>query len=320
MPIPSGELVFTSDSGPRPLVWDLGIQDYSDWAWYLVAANLSDLAAAAASPLAITTSIEAPGSMAIQDIRDFFNGLREACGDLGIANAGGNLKSGPRFSCHASAVGMAPPTGAIRRVGASAGDLILVVGDFARFVSDYLAARRRGIGPLSLRSSQTLRRPRPRDAEMRILAAQGLLTAASDNSDGMIGALWNIANASNVRMRVDLGEQGFPSHILESSAREGYNPWNLFFFWGDWHVICTVAESSRHTIERIIRQSNIQATIIGSVVAGSPGIEVEDRGFRRGLRVVRNEGFIEMDFSNSPNAQFLHMLSTPVFSSADDVP
>ena len=74
LPDGSHRLVVTSDAAPRPLAWALGHESYHTWGWYAAAVNASDLASAAAKPLALTTSLEAPSSM---KVAEYYEGLVE---------------------------------------------------------------------------------------------------------------------------------------------------------------------------------------------------------------------------------------------------
>src|SRR5947207_987313 len=75
----SEELVVTTDVGPKPLSWEVGLKSYSSWGWYSVVVNLSDLASAGARAIAFANSIDAPSEMPVRDLSDFFAGIRDAC-------------------------------------------------------------------------------------------------------------------------------------------------------------------------------------------------------------------------------------------------
>src|ERR1043166_1576597 len=96
-------LVITTDATPKPLAWNLGYQSYEMWGWYSVLINVSDLAAAGASPLAFTSSIEASPDMPVHEFRNFLRGLKSASEQMAISNAGGNVRAAPRFESHGTA-------------------------------------------------------------------------------------------------------------------------------------------------------------------------------------------------------------------------
>src|SRR6266852_2901517 len=200
LPIPGTQqcLVITCDAAPEPLVWTMGAESYFTFGWYSVVINASDLAAAGAKPLGITSSVEAPSSLGVEQFRDFFSGMAAACKAFELQNAGGNIRQAPRFECHGMAVGMtSTKVPLLTRKGCLPGDLLVAVGESGRFISAYLKARRFGIDALEQREHDALFLPKPQLREMIILKEAGLLHASSDNSDGVLGALWNIAERSN---------------------------------------------------------------------------------------------------------------------------
>ena len=136
-----GQLVVTSDAGPRPLAFDLIDNPFWSWGWYAVLANVSDLASAGATPVAFTSSVEAPDDMPVSDFRSAFEGMAAACHEFGIPNAGGNIKTGPRFCCHGTAIGAVPSGSALTRRGCRPGDAIVAIGECGRFIACYQIGR-----------------------------------------------------------------------------------------------------------------------------------------------------------------------------------
>ena len=142
LPIGNRDLVITTDVIPRPLAWHIGHHSYRTWGWYAVMINVSDLAAGGARPLAITTSIEAPGDMLINDFKEFFDGMADACQEHGIANTGGNIREAPKFACHGTAIGTVPVGSQLRRNGARPGDILISIGECGLFATAYLKGKK----------------------------------------------------------------------------------------------------------------------------------------------------------------------------------
>jgi thiamine-monophosphate kinase len=215
--LPSGshDLVVTTDFGPRPLAWHVGHQSYRTWGWYAVMINVSDLAAGGATPLVVTTSVEAPADMLVSEFREFFEGIVEACRAHKIGNAGGNIRQAAKFACHGTAIGVAPKRSQLRRNGARPGDSLIAVGECGRFAIAFIHAKEYGFTGLSSEDQSRLCRPRARIDEIRTLHRLGLLNAASDNSDGVLGAIWNIAEASGCAVELDMSERGIPARVSE---------------------------------------------------------------------------------------------------------
>jgi thiamine-monophosphate kinase len=294
LPVPGSEvkLVVTCDAAPRPLVCDIGIDDLSVWGWYSVTANASDLAAAGADPLAFASSVEAPPSTLVASFNSFFRGVVSACERCGLLNAGGNIRQAPRFECHGTAIGICPPSRRpLTRGGARAGDDIVAIGPLGTFICAYLNARDFGFDALSEPYRDALLRPNPKSREMVALADAGCLTAASDNSDSVLGAVFNIAERSRLTAVLELDEGLLSAEVVNTAGRLGLNPWNLAFFWGDWQVIATVASHEIDRFRAFAADHSIEFTPLGTLTAGEPRTLGRYKGSTYSMDVIRNENF-----------------------------
>jgi thiamine-monophosphate kinase len=307
------DLVVTTDATPRPLLSCLGHNAYHTWGWYSVVINLSDLAAAGASPTLFVSCIDAPGSMLSREFEDFFRGVAGACKAYGVANAGGNIRSAPCFSASGTAIGIVRSGRQIRRVGCEPEDVLVCIGTCGMFSSTYLKAKSLGMAHLSENELACLSRPIARTREMSILSDRQLITAASDNSDGVLGALWNIAEASQCAIRLGMSDEHLPAIVCASAKEYGYDPWNLMFCWGDWQVVAAVRAGALTEFYETARREGIAYFPLGVAARGEPGVFAAGNGSQRKLVILRNESFSPSSFSNDAEGQFRRMLTTPVF-------
>jgi len=314
--LPSGEhdLVVTADVVPRPLVWHVGHQSYRTWGWYAVLVNVSDLAAAGATPLIITTSVEASGDMAVNDFKEFFEGMAEACQEHGIANGGGNVREAPEFACHGTAIGIVLTGAQLRRSGARPGDLLVAVGECGRFAAAYIRAKEYGFRKLSPDDQIRLTRPHARTKEMQILHSRGLVNAACDNSDGVLGSLWNIAEASKCAIELDMSPEALPESVTEVASEFGYNPWNLMFFWGDWQVIASVPVNQSDNFWKSAKEHHMPVQHLGHACEGPPQLMGLSEGRRHNLRLLRNENFLKSSFNTDVEEHVEFMLRSQLWA------
>ena len=314
--LPSGnhELVVTTDVAPRPLAWHLGHISYRTWGWYAIVVNVSDLASAGADPLVITTSIEAPGSMSVEDIKEFFIGMAEAAREHNITNAGGNIRESSQFACHGTAIGTVPINSRIRRNGSQPGDIIVAIGNCCQFPIAYIKGRKCGFDELSIDEKDSLTRPRANIKEMQILRNNGLVNAASDNSDGILGAIWNIAEASGCSIELDMSLKNIPEIIIKTAYEHGYNPWNVFYFWGDWQVIVSVPQSNTAEFWCVIEKNHISAYSLGHFCEGPPQLFGNVEGTKKNIYLARNESFVKDSFNNDTLRHVEFMLRRPLWT------
>jgi thiamine-monophosphate kinase len=306
-------LVVTSDPAPKPLVWNLGYESYWVWGWYSVLINVSDIASAGAKPICFTSSVEAPSDMKVEDFKDFFSGLSAACNQFNIPNAGGNIRAAPRFECHGTAIGVVENKNILTRRDCKLDDIIIVIGESGRFISAYLQAKMNGFSSLSQINKDSLTRPIAKLREMMILKELNIVHASSDNSDGILGSLWNIVERSNCAIEIDMNRQLIPKEILELASILNLNPWNLMLFWGDWQVVITIPNEQLDKFQSITKKENIIYSVLGRAIKSEPAIYGVVGTEKKRLKILRNENFITSSYNVNIGEHVDYMLKTSLF-------
>lgn len=162
-------------------------------------AALSDLAAAAATPVGVLVAMTVPRSWQAE-LPAVADGIGDAVRSAGTVIVGGDTTRGPVLSLTVTVLGQAARP--LTRGGARAGDHVYVTGAFggpAAAVRALDAGRR----PSAATWARFVR-PVARLAEGQWLASHGAV-AAIDVSDGLAGDLAHIAAASGARLTIDLG-------------------------------------------------------------------------------------------------------------------
>lgn len=312
------KLVVTTDAGPKPLAWELGHESYRTWGWYSVLANASDLAAAGASPLAFTTSVEAPAEMLVSNFREYFEGMDSACTSFSLKNAGGNIRVAQRFATHGTAIGTIPNSEQIGRNACQPGDSIVSIGRNGYFISSFLKASRLGnLEVLSDSERDAIVSPVPQIREMQVLRKAKVLSSATDNSDGVMGSLWNIIERSNVGIELWLDDPQIPDYVHKEAMQHGLDPRNLYLFWGDWQVIASVRAGQLDEFNSLARQEGIDASVIGIAIPGEKGVWGIEGNRRSRLRVLRNENFVDRSFNDNPISHTEYLLKTSLYDDAE---
>lgn len=231
----SDRLVITTDPVPEPAAKLLGGDPDLYWmGWLLVTINISDIAAAGAMPSAFVAAIEAPPDLPVADFERLLLGIREACDEYGAHYVGGNLKENAKIAATGTAVGECV-TKHLSRSGVCPGDVLLSVGQGGIFWRDALAVLTGGNVPDKGRSP--LFKPLAQVRAMVHLHSLGLVSAAIDNSDGLLASLQQLATINEVGIEIDI-----PS--LRGSSRDAAgkldDPARCWLGWGDWNVIVAV--------------------------------------------------------------------------------
>jgi thiamine-monophosphate kinase len=262
-----------------------------------LAVNLSDLAACGAQPLAFTLALALPDSNATREawIKAFTRGLFALADAQGCTLMGGDTTRGPLNIC-ITAFG-AVPTGqgrsqALLRSGAKPGDDIWVSGTLgdARLALLALKAQRgdrTGNAPRWLQlppevlqlARARLERPTPRVALG--LALRGVASACMDLSDGLVGDLQHILEASRcgARLLAPVLSELLATHRLNNTALTPPERLSLALSGGDdYELLFTAPASRREAVAAAASLADTPVTRIGQIEA------------QEGLRVVDAQG------------------------------
>jgi thiamine-monophosphate kinase len=165
------------------------------------AQNLADVAAMGARPTRLLIALGAPARLTLEEFDAFIGGVRAECERAGAQLVGGDLTAAPQLVVSGTALG-APDGEPVLRSGARPGDLIGVVGRLG-----WAAAGLRELrgGALDGVLVYAHRRPLPPYAAGPALAAAGA-TAMCDVSDGLLGDLGHIVEASGVTADLRLAD------------------------------------------------------------------------------------------------------------------
>ncbi len=312
-------LAVTADVGPRPLVRSLAAyrDDWEASGWLAVVATASDIASAGAKPLFLTNCIDAPADLEADILERFMRGYFHAMAEFGFRNGGGDLRHGPELAARVFGVGTLGGVRRIGRAGARPGDRLAVVGPAGSFMSRYLLAaeEERASAGSSVPSPKDdrLRFPKPQIEAMRLLAEHDLVLAASDTSDGLLGAIENIGRASRCGFDLDLHNDLLGQEVRSAAALPRVaSVWNLFFTWGDWSVAVIVDRERAAEFERICSQHSLDWRPLGWVTAEPGAMDAVLDGCEYAVTSVRNENFVDRGFNAGLQGHLDYILSTNI--------
>jgi thiamine-monophosphate kinase len=248
-----------------------------------LAVNLSDMAAMGATPAWATLALTVPG---VDDawLERFSAGLLDLADATGVALVGGDTTRGP-LSVTVQILGHVPRGTALRRGGARAGDLLAVTGTLGdagaglHFVTTPPTAETR------LAALELIRRfdyPTPR---VRLgVAARGIATAAMDVSDGLIGDLPKLAQASGLAAHVAVERLPLSEAMRAAVSGAQARDWALAA--GDDYELLLAVPAPRYAeLAAEADELNLKLTAIGELRAGD-GVtwSLNGRKFLPGVR------------------------------------
>ena len=235
----------------------------------LLRANLSDLAAMGADPIAYLLTVSVPKTMPESWFDRFTAGLGQDQAEFGITLLGGDTTSTPGpISLSATILGHVAPGAAITRAGARAGDGIWVTGTIGDGALG-LRALRGEIPDFDGTLADRYRIPQPRIA----LKLAGIASAAMDISDGLLQDLGHLCRASGV------GAEIHASRIpLSPAARAAGDQWQQLCFTGgdDYELLLAVPRAAESVLEAAAVQARIPVTKIGAFSSSADEITFFD--------------------------------------------
>lgn len=177
----------------------------ADAGWRAMAANVSDLAAMGARPVLATVALGLPAATVLDDVLDLYRGLSACAQRCKLAIAGGDLSRASELTIAITVVGEVRPSNAKTRDGGRQGDVVAVSGPLGAARAGLELTRSAHHVPAAAADEalRAFRRPQPRDAEGRFLAASRHVRAMMDCSDGLSIDLARLAAASGCGATVD---------------------------------------------------------------------------------------------------------------------
>jgi thiamine-monophosphate kinase len=187
------------------------LMSLEDAGWRAMAANLSDLAAMGARPVLATVALGFPQEATQNEILELYRGLADCAARYQCSIAGGDLSRAPAWTIAIAVIGDVRPSNAKLRSGGHPGDVLAVTAPLG-------AARAGLLGEAT--GLPALRRPEPRIAEGRFLAASRNVTAMMDISDGLSTDVARLAAASGCGAELDAVPVAPPASAAAQARHE----------------------------------------------------------------------------------------------------
>ncbi|MEZ5638743.1 MAG: thiamine-phosphate kinase [Burkholderiaceae bacterium] len=247
-----------------------------------LAVNLSDLAACGAQPLAFTLALALPSADPLW-LEPFAQGLLALAHAHDCELVGGDTTAGPLNIC-ITVFGEVPASDgrsqALLRSGARDGDDIYVSGTLgdARLALEAMRGQWPSLpAALHAQALQRLHRPTPRVALGRAL--RGVAHAAIDVSDGLLGDLGHVLQASGVGAELQIPAPGrlmaCGAVALDACVPPRHQLACVLAGGDDYELAFTAAPGQREAVQAAAHASATPVTRIGRIVPAS-GVRVLD--------------------------------------------
>ncbi len=233
---PGKSLVITTDMLMDGVHFSDRTTSPEDAGWRAAAANLSDLAAMGAEPLAITVGLGVRGDTPVNWVERLYRGMTSCLQQYNTSIVGGDVARSPVNTLSITAFGQVNPKRTIRRSAAQPGDAIVVTGVHGasraglelllhpEFAQNLTPGDRDAL-------IQAHQRPRPRLDVLPFLwyaLGDSPRVAGMDSSDGLADAVVQICQASAVGARIERDRIPIPKQLSEIVSEKQVLDWALY--------------------------------------------------------------------------------------------
>lgn len=292
--------VATTDTLVEGIHFDLALGPPADAGHKALAANLSDLAAMGAAPRTVLLALSLPGTCPIADVDALLDGLLALAAHHRTALVGGDVTASPGpIVIGITALGSAKRRRLLTRDAARPGDVVWVSGTIGTAAAGLDALRAGGAATSGFPACvERCRRPEPRVALGVALGRNRAAHACVDLSDGLADGVRQIANASNVGIRIDAEALPIHSEARAWFEAAGVDPVTAALAGGDdYELAFTAPPRLTGRLRHVRRQiGDVALTPIGVVTK-----EKDVRFSRAGREEPLPAGFVH--FGAVPAAQ-----------------
>lgn len=249
--------------------------------WFVVAINLSDIAAKGGRPLGLVLSLGLPGGTSDLFLEELMKGADDCTTKYNTTIIGGDTKENPNVVVCGTVFGIVNKSEFMSRTGAKPGDIIAVTGSLGKAGAGYYAIEH----DVEDREIQgLLLEPKPRLQEGMTLASLGFVTSCMDISDGLSSSLYQLQELNDVGYEIEKEKIPLSQSLFKTSMTvknlEAYD-YGLHFG-GDYELLLTMPSDKFEKAVQALRKTGCKLTEIGRVTKENKVIIV-DEGVKKTL-------------------------------------
>ncbi len=284
---------------------------WKDFGWFTVHIGASDVAVMGVPPQFMTYSLLLSPGTTFQTVEEIVRSVHEAAEGLRIAIVGGHTGTYPAVTVPIvggiTVFSVAGKGDYVTSAGARIGDRVLLTkgpaieatGLLAVVFEDYLASRM---------SAERYGKARQRVYDVTVVKdaltakAHGRVTAMHDATEGgVVGGLFEVANASRVGMWIEESRFIFPEEVEETCGLLGIEPLEAI---SEGSLILTVNPEDSRKVLDALNGNNLPASDVGEVVPESEGCWLARRdGTLRELAIPPQDPFWPKYFEGLQNLE-----------------
>lgn len=236
--------------------WDIG--------WFVVAINLSDIAAKGGTPQGIVISYGLPENYSVSDFTQIVQGAKHCAETFDTPYLGGDTKENKTLTLAGTAIGSVSPEEFMSRYGAEKDDVVAVTGTLGKAAAGYYSLQTTDV---SQRIRQGLIHPIPRINAGKKLASSKQVHCCMDLSDGLSSSLYQLGTCNQLGFEITREDIPVSPLLMELKKKDFDSSLDeaLLHFGGDYELLFTTSASDFPSIKKQLASLNVSVTMIGVV-------------------------------------------------------
>jgi len=266
-------------------LFQLGFLDYFDVGYYLIAANLSDIAAMGAEPKGLTSVIRYNNEMNDYDFTQIFMGMKQASDDFNTPIIGGDIGGYEKDVFSATAFGIIETEKALLRHNVQENDLLCITGTVGLPISAlvYFKELKETSFKLSELEEQIIlkswKRPVARIKEGRFLADNKIANGCLDVSDGVKSSIEQLSAFSDKSFTIYSNKIPIHDITKKISAYLKKDPVSIAISSSvDFELMFTVPVEKINKCNKFFIKIGVPLTVIGKVNKDGKNKIINDNG------------------------------------------
>jgi len=254
--------------------------------WFLVAINLSDIAAKGGTPLGLVLSFGFPKKISEQFLKELIKGADACAVTFGTTIVGGDTKEMKETTLCGTAFGTVKKNEFMSRSGARPGDIVAVTGTLGKAGAGYYALKHRNS---KKKLFKAFLEPVPKLKEGRLLAKQHFVTSSMDLSDGLSASLYQLREINNIGFEIMQNALPLASELYSLiDKNHNIDPYTLaLHFGGDYELLVTMPAEAIEKTQKTLRRNDADLIVIGTVTKKKNIVLFDGQN----KRILENKGY-----------------------------
>jgi thiamine-monophosphate kinase len=254
--------------------------------WFLVAINLSDIAAKGGIPLGLVLSFGLPKKISELFFKELIKGADACAVTFGTTIVGGDTKETQEITLCGTAFGTVKKDQFMSRTGAHPGDVVAVTGTLGKAGAGYYALKYRGS---EKKLFKAFLEPVPKLMEGQLLAKQHSVASSMDISDGLSASLYQLQEINNVGFEIKKNALPLASELcFLINKNHGIDPYSIaLHFGGDYELLVTMSVEAVEKAQKSLKKHGTNLTVIGTVTKKKNIVLFDGKN----KRILENKGY-----------------------------